>query len=70
MGVLSFSLSPDLVLLLIQLGRRTLLSMVVWKNYTLPGSVALKSTKYMARITENSFISDSVSPAVRAEQFF
>ena len=39
--------------------------MVVWKNYTIPRSVAHKSAKYMARIAGNSFISDSVSPAVR-----
>ena len=45
--------------------RRTLLCMVVWKNYTIRRSVAHKSAKYMARIAGNSFISDSVSPAVR-----
>ena len=39
--------------------------MVVWKNYKIPRSVAHKSAKYMARIAENSFIWDSVSPAVR-----
>ena len=39
--------------------------MVVWKNYKIPRSVAHKSAKYMARIAGNSFISDSVSPAVR-----
>jgi len=39
--------------------------MVVWKNYTIPRSVAHKSAKYMARIAENSFILDAVSPAVR-----
>ena len=39
--------------------------MVVWKNYTIRRSVAHKSAKYMARIAGNSFISDSVSPAVR-----
>ena len=40
--------------------------MVVWKNYKIPRSVAHKSAKYnMTRIAENSFISDSVSPAVR-----
>ena len=44
---------------------RTLLCMVVWKNYTIPRSVALKSAKYKARIAENSFILDAVSPALR-----
>ena len=39
--------------------------MVVWKKYKIPRSVAHKSAKYMARIAENSFISDSVSPVVR-----
>ena len=43
----------------------TLLCMVVWKNYTIPRSVALKSAKYKSRIAENSFILDAVSPALR-----
>ena len=43
----------------------TLPCMVVWKNYTIPRSVALKSAKYKARIAENSFILDAVSRALR-----
>ena len=43
----------------------TLLCMVVWKNYTIPRSVAPKIAKYKARIAENSSILDAVSPALR-----
>ena len=39
--------------------------MVEWKNYTVPWPAAHKSAKYMNRTAGNSFISDSVSPAVR-----
>ena len=39
--------------------------MVVWKNYKIPRSVAPKIAKYKARIAENSFILDVVSPALR-----
>ena len=44
---------------------RTLLCMVVWKNYTILRSVAPKIAKYKARIAENSSILDAVSPALR-----
>ena len=39
--------------------------MVVWKNYKIPRSVAPKIAKYKARMAENSFILDAVSPALR-----